>query len=46
MQGKYAEAGPLFLRAIAILEWKLGPQHPSTLRVRVNLLALQRRQTS
>jgi tetratricopeptide (TPR) repeat protein len=29
-QGKYAEAEPLYLRALEIREQQLGPQHPDT----------------
>jgi hypothetical protein len=29
-QGRYAEAEPLFLRAVAIWETALGPDHPAT----------------
>jgi hypothetical protein len=33
-QGKYAEAEPLFKRALAICEQALGPDHPHTQTVR------------
>src|SRR5215467_13759258 len=35
-QGKYAEAEPLFKRALAICERALGPDHPHTQTVRRN----------
>ncbi|PSB26571.1 hypothetical protein C7B82_19315 [Stenomitos frigidus ULC18] len=35
-QGRYAEAEPLFLRALAIRVEKLGDDHPSTKAVRQN----------
>lgn len=43
-QGKYAEADPLYLRAIGIEEKHLGPDHPSlasSLANRANLLQAQ-----
>lgn len=43
-QGKYAEADPLYLRAIEMLEKGLGPEHPnvgSALTNRAALLAAQ-----
>jgi tetratricopeptide (TPR) repeat protein len=36
-QGKYAEAEPLYRRAIAICEKTLGPEHPNTKTARENL---------
>jgi hypothetical protein len=36
-QGKYAEAEPLYRRAIAICEKTLGPEHPDTKTARENL---------
>ncbi|CAM9312907.1 unnamed protein product, partial [Laminaria digitata] len=30
LQGKHAEAEPLYTRALAIREKALGPEHPST----------------
>ena len=35
-QGKYAEAKPLYQRALAICEQALGPDHPNTKIVRQN----------
>jgi Tetratricopeptide repeat len=37
--GRAAEAITLFERALADLEWVLGPDHPSTVTVRDNLAA-------
>ncbi len=41
-QGKYSEAEPLYLRALAILERSLGLQHPYTQQARENYAALLR----
>lgn len=44
LQGKYDEADPLYLRAIAITEKALGPDHPSlaeSLNNRAELLTAQ-----
>ena len=38
-QGRYAEAEPLYLRSLAILEKALGPDHPSV-ALSLNNLAL------
>jgi Tetratricopeptide repeat len=40
MQGKYAEAEPLYERALAIREQHLGQNHPSTQTVRANYVSL------
>ena len=39
-QGKYAEAEPLFQRALAIRERTLGPEHPEAARSLQNLAVL------
>jgi tetratricopeptide (TPR) repeat protein len=39
-QGNYAAAEPLYRRALAILETKLPPNHPNTIKVRNNLSQL------
>ena len=39
-QGNYAEAGPLYLRSLAILEKALGPEHPSVATLLANLAEL------
>jgi len=39
-QGKYRDAGPLALRALAILEKALGPDHPSVSNSLSNLAGL------
>ena len=44
-QGKYTEAEPLYKRALAIYEQKLGPDHPDTVKVRNNLADLYKRQS-
>ncbi len=41
--GKYDKAEPLFLRAIAIFEAKLGLEHPNTRAAKENYDRLQRR---
>lgn len=53
MQGKYAEAGPLYERSQAIREKALGPEHPnvaavlnaqaSLLQIQVGLLTISER---
>ena len=40
-QGKYAEAEPLFRRAIETLQASLGPDHPNTLTVKRNYDSLR-----
>jgi len=35
-QGQYAQAEPLYLRALAILEKALGPDHPSVAKSLAN----------
>jgi len=42
-QGKYAEAEPLFQRALAVREKALGPEHPDTITVIENYAELLRR---
>ena len=42
-QGKYAEAEPLFKRALAILDRALGPKHPDVALVLKNYAALLRK---
>ena len=39
-QGKYAEAEPLYQRALAICEQQLGASHPTTRIVRQNYTSL------
>jgi Tetratricopeptide repeat len=39
-KGDYAEAEPLFRRALAIAENALGSSHPTTKRIKANLQAL------
>ena len=39
-QGKYAEAEPLYQRALAIYEQQLGASHPTTQIVRRNYTSL------
>ena len=39
MQGRYAEAEPLYKRALAISEKALGPEHPDV-AIRLNNLAV------
>ena len=41
-QGQYAEAEPLYRRALEILEAGLGPDHPSVAMVLENLAGLLR----
>jgi tetratricopeptide (TPR) repeat protein len=40
-QGKYAEAEPLYQRALKICEQALGPDHPHSVTCRNNLAALR-----
>ena len=42
-QGKYAEAGPQYRRALAILEKALGPEHPNVATVLEHLAAVLRK---
>jgi Tetratricopeptide repeat len=42
---RYAEAEPLYHRAIAILEARLGSDHPNTKTARANLRALKNAST-
>ena len=42
-QGKDEQAEPLCVRALAICEGQLGPQHPNTLTVRGNYIGLLRK---
>ena len=44
MQGRYAEAEPLFKRALAIWEKPLGPEHPEFAMGLKNLAELYRAQ--
>jgi tetratricopeptide (TPR) repeat protein len=45
-QGKYSEAEPLYLDALAMSERTLGANHPNTITVRNNLRRLQQQMTS
>ncbi|MDJ0726919.1 MAG: tetratricopeptide repeat protein [Prochloraceae cyanobacterium] len=40
-QGRYSDAEPLYLEALAIVERVLGVNHPNTITVRRNLEYLQ-----
>lgn len=40
-QGRYADAEPLYKRAVKIVEEKLGPHHPNTVLFIKNLKACQ-----
>jgi tetratricopeptide (TPR) repeat protein len=40
-QGRYADAEPLYKRALAISEKALGPEHPTTKTIRENLRSMQ-----
>ena len=42
-QGKYAEAEPLYKRALAIWEKALGPEHPNVAKSLQNYAALLRK---
>ncbi len=44
-QGRYAEAEPLFQRALAINEKALGPEHPDVAQSLENYAALLRQTT-
>ena len=39
-QGRYTEAEPLYLQALAIAEQALGENHPTTVKIRENLESL------
>jgi hypothetical protein len=41
-QGRYADAEPLYQRALAIAEKRLGPKHPNVARVGKNYATLLR----
>ncbi len=43
-QGRYEEAEPLFLQALAIAEQALGENHPNTIIFRENLQMLRQQQ--
>jgi tetratricopeptide (TPR) repeat protein len=43
-QGRYPEAEPLFLQALAIAEQALGENHPNTVKSRENLQRLRQQQ--
>ena len=43
LQGKYAEAEPLYKRSLAILEKALGPDHPHIAKSLENYAALLRK---
>ena len=43
-QGRYAEAEPLYLQALAIAEQALGENHPATVKIRENLQTLRQQQ--
>ena len=43
-QGKYEEAEPLYLQALAIAEQALGENHPTTVKIRENLQTLRQQQ--
>jgi tetratricopeptide (TPR) repeat protein len=42
-QGRYTEAEPLYLQALAIAEQTLGVNHPNTITCRKNLQSLRDR---
>ena len=44
MQGRYAEAEPLYKRALAIREKALGPDHPDVAKALNNLAVLYQKQ--
>jgi tetratricopeptide (TPR) repeat protein len=44
VQGQYAKAEPLYLRALAIREAALGPDHPFVAATLANLATLERAQ--
>ena len=43
-QGRYEEAEPLYLQALAIAEQALGENHPTTVMIRENLQTLRQQQ--
>jgi tetratricopeptide (TPR) repeat protein len=43
-QGRYEEAEPLFLQALAIAEQALGENHPNTVKIRENLQMMRQQQ--
>jgi hypothetical protein len=43
-QGKYEEAEPLYLQALAIAEQALGENHPATVKIRENLQMMRQQQ--
>ncbi|AKV68532.1 tetratricopeptide repeat protein [Microcystis panniformis] len=43
-QGRYTEAEPLYLQALAIAEQALGENHPTTVTIRENLQRLRQQQ--
>ena len=43
-QGKYEEAEPLYLQALAIAEQALGENHPNTIIFRENLQMMRQQQ--
>ncbi len=43
-QGRYEEAEPLFLQALAIAEQALGENHPNTVTIRENLQMMRQQQ--
>ncbi|MDJ0543174.1 MAG: tetratricopeptide repeat protein [Microcystis sp. M53601_WE4] len=43
-QGKYEEAEPLYLQALAIAEQALGENHPNTVKIRKNLQKMRQQQ--
>jgi tetratricopeptide (TPR) repeat protein len=44
-QGRYQDAEPLYTRALAIFEKKLGPDHPYTHRCKANYGRLRQEMT-
>ncbi|WP_375467540.1 tetratricopeptide repeat protein, partial [uncultured Nostoc sp.] len=45
-QGRYSDAKPLCIQALAIAEKRLGANHPNTITIRENLEALRRNRQS
>lgn len=43
-QGRYQEAEPLYLQALAIAEQALGENHPTTVKIRENLPKMRQQQ--
>jgi tetratricopeptide (TPR) repeat protein len=43
-QGKYEEAEPLYLQALAIAEQALGENHPNTVKIRESLQKMRQQQ--